>query len=62
MAEDGIVPEKFDQMEVAFRKDYLFRTEWNVTHSDATLIISNYYTEPGKDSVTHTRASVNFML
>ncbi len=40
MAEDGIVPEKFDKMEVSYKKDYLFRTEWNVTHSDATLIIS----------------------
>ena len=40
LAEDGIVPEKFDQMKVALRKDYLFRTEWNVTHSDATLIIA----------------------
>ena len=40
LAEDGIVPEEFDQMEVAPRKDYLYRTEWNVTHSDATLIIT----------------------
>ena len=40
LAEDGIVPLKFDQMKVAPRKDYLFRTEWNVTHSDATLIIA----------------------
>ena len=30
----------YHQMEVAPRKDYLFRTEWNVTHSDATLIIA----------------------
>ena len=42
LAEDGIVPEKFDKMEVAPRKDYLFRTEWNVVHSDATLIIVPY--------------------
>ena len=35
LAEDGAVPDKFDRMEVAPRKDYLFRTEWNVTHSDA---------------------------
>ena len=35
------MPLKFDRMEVAPRKDYLFRTEWNVTHSDATLIITN---------------------
>lgn len=55
LAEDGIVPEKFDQMEVAFRKEYLFRTEWNVTHSDATLIISNYCTEPGKDRFKRVR-------
>ena len=41
MAEDGIVPEKFDKMEESTRKDYLFRTEWNVVHSDATLIITN---------------------
>lgn len=40
LAEDGNVPLKFDRMEVATRKDYLFRTEWNVTHSDATLILS----------------------
>ena len=40
LAEDGAVPEKFDRMEVAPRKDYLFRTEWNVTHSDAALIIA----------------------
>lgn len=39
LAEDGIVPLKFDQMEESTRKDYLYRTEWNVTHSDATLII-----------------------
>ena len=38
LAEDGIVPECFDRMQVAPRKDYLFRTEWTVTHSDATLI------------------------
>ena len=49
LAEDGIVPEKFDRMEVSFRKDYLFRTEWNVTHSDATLILSNYNTKPNCD-------------
>ena len=40
LAEDGIVPEEFDQMEVAPRKDYRFRTEWNVAHSDATLLLS----------------------
>lgn len=40
LAEDGIVPECFDKMEVSARKDYLFRTEWNVVHSDATLIIA----------------------
>ena len=54
MAEDGIVPEKFDKMEVAFKKDYLFRTEWNVTHSDATLIISNYCEEPNTKRETLT--------
>ena len=42
LAEDGIVPEKFDQMEEAPNKNYIFRTEWNVVHSDATLIISPY--------------------
>lgn len=46
MAEDGIVPEKF-KMEVSYKKDYLFRTEWNVTHSDATLILSNPNRDPG---------------
>lgn len=40
LAEDGVVPLKFDKMTVATRRDYLFRTEWNVTHSDATLIIA----------------------
>ena len=54
LAEDGIVPEEFDQMEVAPRKDYRFRTEWNVAHSDATLIISNYNTTPGSDRETLT--------
>ena len=41
LAEDGIVPLKFDQMEEAPNKNYIFRTEWNVVHSDATLIITN---------------------
>ena len=54
LAEDGIVPEEYDQMEVAPRKDYLYRTEWNVTHSDATLIISNYNTTPSSDRETLT--------
>ena len=40
LAEDGIVPLKFDRMEESTRKDYLYRTEWNVVHSDATLILS----------------------
>ena len=40
LAEDGIVPEKFDQMEEASNKSYIFRTEWNVVHSDATLLLS----------------------
>ncbi len=48
LAEDGIVPLKFDKMTVAARKDYLFRTEWNVTHSDATLIIAQYNTKPNE--------------
>lgn len=47
LAEDGIVPLKFDAMTEATRKDYLFRTEWNVTHSDCTLIISRYNLQPG---------------
>ena len=47
LAEDGAVPEKFDRMEVAPRKDYLFRTEWNVTHSDATLIIARKVARAG---------------
>ena len=54
LAEDGIVPEKYDKMEESTRKDYLFRTEWNVTHSDATLIISNYNTAPGSERETLT--------
>ena len=37
LAEDGIVPLKFDQMEESSNKNYIFRTEWNVVHSDATL-------------------------
>lgn len=31
---------KFDKMTIAVRKDYLFRTEYNVGHSDATLVIA----------------------
>ena len=41
------MPDKFDRMEVAPRKDYLFRTEWNVTHSDATLIIARKVARAG---------------
>ena len=41
-------------MEVSYKKDCLFRTEWNVTHSDATLILSNYCTEPNKPRETLT--------
>lgn len=54
MAEDGQVPLCFDKMEVSYKKDYLFRTEWNVTHSDATLILSPYNTSPGaqRESLT----------
>ena len=37
---EGIVPLEFDRMEVSPRKDYLFRTEWNVAHSDATLVVA----------------------
>ncbi len=37
---EGVVPLEFDRMEVSVRKDYLFRTEWNVSHSDATLVIA----------------------
>ena len=47
LAEDGVVPEKFDKMEVAPRKDYLFRTQWNVVHSDATLIIARKVARAG---------------
>lgn len=47
LAEDGIVPLKFNAMTEATRKDYLFRTEWNVTHTDCTLIISRYNQQPG---------------
>ena len=54
MAEDGIVPKKFDKMEVSYKKDYLFRTLWNVTHSDATLILSNYCTKPNTPRETLT--------
>lgn len=41
LAEDGQVPLVFTAMEESTRKDYLFRTEWNVSHSDATVIITN---------------------
>ncbi|MBR4258411.1 MAG: hypothetical protein IKQ17_05225 [Kiritimatiellae bacterium] len=41
-AEDGQVPLVFAAMEESTNKDYLYRTEWNVVHSDATLIISPY--------------------
>ena len=47
LAEDGIVPLKFDKMEESTRKDYLYRTEWNVVHSDATLILSRERTLTG---------------
>ena len=40
LAEDGQVPLAFSAMEESTRKDYLYRTEWNVAHSDATLILN----------------------
>ena len=40
LAEDGQVPLAFSAMEESTRKDYLYRTEWNVVHSDATLILN----------------------
>jgi len=38
------VPELFDRMEVSYKADYLSRTEWNVTHSDCTVIIARRHT------------------
>ena len=40
LAEDGIVPLKFAAMTEDTRKGYIHRTEWNVVHSDATLLLS----------------------
>lgn len=40
IAEDGIVPLAFTEMEEARSKDYIFRTEQNVINSDATLILN----------------------
>ena len=39
-AEDGQVPPMFAAMEESTRKDYLYRTEWNVVRSDTTLILN----------------------
>jgi len=39
-AEDGVVPEAFDQMTEAPFESYVYRTEQNVVNSDCTLIIS----------------------
>lgn len=39
-SDDGIVPIEFDQMRVAVRKDIEFSTEWNIVHSNATLIVA----------------------
>lgn len=47
-AADGIVPEKYDRLKVAVRKDYPFRNEFNVGHSDATLIIAREKWEDDK--------------
>lgn len=55
LAEDGIVPLKFDQMEESTRKDYLYRTEWNVVHSDATLVLAF-----GTELTGGTRRTVEF--
>ena len=49
LAEDGIVPEEFTEMKVSYHRDYRFRTEWNVTHSDATLIIARRPRDPYPD-------------
>ena len=46
-AEDGIVPTKFAEMIEDTRKDYLHRTELNVIHSDATLILSRTKEQTG---------------
>lgn len=40
LSEDGTIPAEFDCMTEDTRKDYLHRTELNVIHSDATLILS----------------------
>ncbi len=40
LAEDGQVPLVFTAMEVSTNKNYIYRTEWNVVHSDATLILN----------------------
>lgn len=48
LAEDGIVPLKFTAMEESTRKDYLYRTEQNVVHSDATLILAPSAFEKGE--------------
>jgi len=39
-AEDGVVPETFDQMTEAPFESYIYRTEQNVMNSDCTLILS----------------------
>ena len=41
LAEDGQVPLDFAAMEESTNRNYIHRTEWNVVHSDATLIITN---------------------
>ena len=40
LAEDGQVPLVFSAMEESTRRNYIYRTEWNVVHSDATLILN----------------------
>lgn len=51
-AEDGVVPLKFDLLTEATKGDYLYRTEYNVVHSDCTLIISRFNTSPHSDPLS----------
>lgn len=51
LAEDGAVPAEFSSMTEDTRKGYLHRTELNVIHSDATLILSRTRELPGGTSL-----------
>lgn len=56
LAEDGVVPSKYDRLRETGSADYAVRTSWNVRDTDGTLIISR---GPLAGGSLHTRQVAN---